>query len=82
MKAMSQSDALIQPGAKVYVLTHSHLVSDEDEDEDEKLLGVFSSAEAAAGAQRQAQTLPGFRDSPKEFATTVYSLDTVHTSRP
>jgi hypothetical protein len=80
MKAMSQSDALIQPVAKVYVLTHSHLVSDEDEDE--KLLGVFTSAEAAARAQHRAQTLPGFRDSPKEFATTVYSLDTVHTSRP
>jgi hypothetical protein len=80
MKAMSQSDALTQPGAKVYVLTHSRPVSDEDDDE--KLLGVFSSVEAAARAESRALTLLGFRDSPRGFVTTVYSVDTVHTSRP
>lgn len=47
-----------------------------DEDEDNiKLLGVYSSREAAERRIGEARTLPGFRDEPHCFHISPYELD-------
>lgn len=43
-----------------------------------KLIGVYRSPEAAAGAARRLLAQPGFRDHPKGFQTDVYTLDQDH----
>ena len=57
----------------VYLLWHSREVGG-GETED-KLLGVYSSREKALARQREAVTLPGFRDFPDDFLIDPYPVD-------
>lgn len=60
----------------VYVLWHVGPDFDEKGDEEGgKLLGVFSSEEAARAWQEKAMLLPGFRDAPDRFLIDAYELD-------
>lgn len=65
------------PKSKVYVLQHSH-VSDDQSEEDVKLIGVYSTADAARAAVRRLSRRPGFRDHPLGFETTEYEIDKDH----
>jgi hypothetical protein len=57
---------------EVWLLWHTHTVGEED---DEKLIGVYSSPDKAAEAQRRASQRPGFRDSLDGFGIDAYILD-------
>ena len=57
---------------EVWLLWHTHSVGDED---DEKLIGVYSSPEKAAEAQRRMCQLPGFRDFQDGFGIDPYTVD-------
>ena len=69
---------------KVYVLHHTHILDDED-NEDVKLIGVYSTEDAARTAVARLVAMPGFSDSPKllteddepreGFEITPYDLD-------
>lgn len=57
---------------EVWLLWHTHNVGDED---DEKLIGVYSSPQRAAEAQRRTSLLPGFRDALDGFGIDAYIVD-------
>lgn len=59
-------------GQTVYILWHG---DDLDEGPDAKLLGVYSTEEAATARIERAKLLPGFRDHPDAFAVSRYQLD-------
>jgi hypothetical protein len=69
---------------KVYVLHHSHIL-EEDDIEDVKLIGVYSTEEAARAAVVRLDAMPGFSETPKllteddepreGFEITPYDLD-------
>jgi hypothetical protein len=56
----------------VYLLWHSH---GPDPDDNAKLLGVYSSAEAAQRRLETAQALPGFERHPDGFVISEYEVD-------
>ena len=56
-----------------FVLQHVHVL-DEDE-EDVKMIGVYSSQEAAEAAIARMRLLPGFREAPDGFNIDRYQLD-------
>ena len=59
----------------VYVLQHHR----EDRDsEDVKLIGIYSSAGAAAGAIERLRNQPGFEDYPDGFSVDPYVVDADH----
>lgn len=60
---------------KVYLLYHWR---DENEDATAKLIGVFSSSEAAEGAKCTLLSKPGFRDFPNAFVLDEYLVDRVN----
>ena len=61
---------------RVFVLQH---VSDEDTpDEDVKMVGVYSSRDAAENAVARVRLLPGFREYPGGFKVDAYELDADH----
>lgn len=60
----------------VFVLQHLHL--QDDGGEDVKMIGVYSSREAAEGAVERLRGQPGFRDAPEGFQIDRYSLDADH----
>ncbi len=57
----------------VYLLWHTHTL--EGGESDEKLLGVYSTEEAAKRRISAAVSLPGFRASPGGFEVSPYVLD-------
>ncbi|WP_010542790.1 DUF7336 domain-containing protein [Sphingomonas elodea] len=57
----------------VYVL--HHVRSKDEFGDDAKLIGVYSSAKAAAAASARLLHQPGFRDHPEGFQTDAYALD-------
>ena len=57
----------------VYLLWHTHAL--EDGESDEKLLGVYSTEEAANRRISSAMNLPGFNISPGGFDVARYVLD-------
>ena len=57
---------------EVWLLWHTHTVGEED---DEKLIGVYSSPEKAAQAQKRAAQLPGFREAADGFGIDAYMID-------
>jgi hypothetical protein len=57
---------------KVYVLQHVH---EADGEEDVKLLGVYSSSQAAREAIERFRTRPGFADAPDAFEIDEYTVD-------
>jgi hypothetical protein len=61
---------------KVFLLWHTHRVSDGREDE--KLIGVYSSLRLAQEAQNVTSEKHGFRDSFEGFEISEYELDTNH----
>ena len=62
-----------QEPVAVYLLWHTHTF--EDGESDEKLLGVYSTEEAARTRMLSAVSLPGFRTSPDGFEVVRYVLD-------
>ncbi len=61
---------------QVFVLWHVHEL-DADQD-DEKLIGIYSSEQAANKALDRAKRLPGFSDLPEGFLIDPYTLDEDH----
>lgn len=57
----------------VYLLWHTHAL--EGGESDEKLLGVYSTEEAANRRASAAMSLPGFRLSPDGFQVARYVVD-------
>lgn len=60
----------------VFILHHVHTF--DDGDEDVKLIGIYSSHEAATAASERLQQQPGFCDMPERFTIDRYSLDVDH----
>lgn len=58
---------------EVYLLWHSRPMSDDETDD--KLVGVYSSAEAAEAAKVRKLGYPGFRDFPDAFLIDPYEID-------
>lgn len=56
----------------VYVLQHSYEL---DGCEEAKVIGVYTSAASAEGAQQRLGSQPGFRDHPDTFVVEAYDLD-------
>jgi hypothetical protein len=56
----------------VYLLEH---VRDPDGDEDVKILGIYSTRDAAQEAIDRSLKLPGFRDHPDGFNIDEYTVD-------
>jgi RimJ/RimL family protein N-acetyltransferase len=61
---------------KVFLLWHTHALSDEHEDE--KLIGVYGSLSLAQDAQHRVASQPGFADTPEGFEISEYELDKDH----
>lgn len=57
----------------VFVVQHVHVL--EDGEEDVKLIGVYSSLDAAQAAVGRAQLKPGFCDASSGFSVDPYALD-------
>lgn len=57
----------------VFILWHTHELSDEDEDS--KLLGVYSSESIANDKINEYKKLPGFCDHPDGFEIAKYEVD-------
>lgn len=57
----------------VFLLWHSRDKSDDNTDD--KLVGVYSSREAAEAAIQRKLTFPGFRDHPDGFEVALYPID-------
>lgn len=60
---------------EVYVLEHSYEL---DECDESKLIGIYSSKQAAQDAITRLQSQPGFRDYPDNFTIDRYVLDQDH----
>ena len=60
----------------VFLLWHVHEFPDDEEDA--KLIGVYSSPEAAERAQQRLAAVPGFRDVPNGFCIDRYAVDQDH----
>lgn len=60
----------------VYVVQHSHMLSDREEDF--KFIGVYSSRLNAEAAVHRLSTLHGFAESPLGFSIDLYELDQDH----
>jgi RimJ/RimL family protein N-acetyltransferase len=60
----------------VYILWHTHVLS-EDRD-DSKLIGVYASEEAAKQAQVRVGGQPGFQQHPEGFEVVGYELGKDH----
>ena len=60
----------------VFVVQHVH--EREDESEDVKLIGVYSSRDAATTAVERLGRLPGFCDTPDGFHIDRFSVDEDH----
>jgi hypothetical protein len=56
----------------VFVVEHVHLIADEEE---VKLIGVYSTRDAAQKAIDRLKVQPGFRDTPTGFSVDEYTLD-------
>jgi hypothetical protein len=63
---------------EVFVVQHVHEL--EDESEDVKLIGVYSSQDAAASAVERLRRQPGFCDTPDGFHIDRYVVDEDHWS--
>src|SRR5437899_1960942 len=61
---------------EVYLLQHVHEFPDGEEDI--KLIGVYSSRVLAEEAQRRAEMLPGFHETPKGFTIDPYKVNEDH----
>jgi hypothetical protein len=61
---------------EVFVVQHVHEL--EDESEDVKLIGVYSSQDAATKAVERLRRQPGFCDTPDGFHIDRYSVDADH----
>lgn len=59
----------------VHLLHHSYEVSGQEET---KLIGVYSSATAAADAMERLRKQPGFRDRPNDFSIDEYEINRDH----
>lgn len=57
----------------VFLLWHSR--DKGNGDTDDKLVGVYSSREAAEAATQRKLTFPGFRDHPDDFEIAPYTID-------
>jgi homoserine kinase type II len=55
-----------------------HVRSDDEHAEDAKLIGVYSSPEAAATAVTRLKAKAGFTDHPNGFQTDEYAVDEDH----
>lgn len=62
-----------QLSRKVFLLQHAH--SFDDGEEDVKIIGVYSSMNAAMTAIERARTLDGFRQVLDGFSVDEYTLD-------
>lgn len=60
----------------VYVLQHSYETAFGEEET--KLIGVFSTKQAAKAAVNTLKSAPGFRDLPDHFSINKYSIDQAH----
>jgi len=58
----------------LYLLHHRH-VSDDKSDEDVKLIGIYTTSEAAEAAIARVQGAPGFVDHPDGFEIAAYEVD-------
>jgi hypothetical protein len=56
---------------RVFLLWHEH-------DDDGKLIGVYSSAEAAVAARSRVSEKPGFKQTPDCFTIDAYELNQDH----
>jgi hypothetical protein len=65
-------DARVSDERSVYLLWHG---DDLDEGPDAKLLGVYSSEDAARDRVQRASSLPGFVDHPDAFEIVRYEID-------
>jgi hypothetical protein len=57
----------------VYVLQHTHIFAEDDEDV--KMIGVYSTREAAEQAVKRLSLQPGFCDNLNGFAIDRYTID-------
>lgn len=60
----------------VYIVQHVHEF--DDDSEDIKMIGAFTTREAAEQAVKQVSTAEGFRDTPEGFHINAYELDKIH----
>jgi hypothetical protein len=58
---------------EVFLVEHVHVL--EDSEEDVKIIGVYSSREAAQQAVERLRLQPGFRDAPEGFTIDPYRVD-------
>ena len=63
------------PHMDVFVVQHIHEFEDE---RDVKLIGVYSSEDAAKGAVARLRLQPGFLDTPDGFYVDRYTIDKDH----
>ena len=61
---------------RVFIVTHTREISPDREDF--KLIGVYSSKQAATAAVGRIKTLPGFSDTPEGFHVQAYALNKDH----
>jgi len=57
----------------VFVVQHVHVLAADEEDV--KLIGVYSTRDAAQKAIDRLKSQPGFRDTPTGFSIDAYTLD-------
>ncbi len=57
----------------VFIVQHVHLL--DDGEEDIKLIGVYSTRDAAKKVIERLKLKPGFRDAPAGFSIDAYTLD-------
>ena len=65
-----------QSQMEVFVLQHAR--PKDDDNEDVKLIGIYSSRQAAEAAIARLRSQPGFADYPDEFSIDPYDLDVDH----
>lgn len=61
---------------EVFLVEHVHIL--EDEEEDVKIIGIYSTREAAQQAIERVRLKKGFRDAPEGFTIDLYWLDQDH----
>jgi homoserine kinase type II len=61
---------------EVFLVEHVHIL--EGGEEDVKIVGIYSTREAAQQAVNRLQLQPGFRDAPDGFTIDLYWVDQDH----
>jgi len=75
-KPILSKSIIINSTVKLYILQHER--EDPEFADDIKLIGIYSSNDAAEAAMRRVQKLPGFSEFPQGFSIDAYEIDKDH----